>query len=280
MQRPYLIGAGVRSDDPSTFSALAAMYDRGEIDHIQLMVIPEPGHIFRSRLDRYADTSALVMIHAPHHGQGVNPCAPQAFDNRSRDAIEQWTEHAMAITAEAADTLASPHIVLHAGRYEDGTKAEACEGMNRFLDRYYDDRFILENLPEVYGGYHLLGSTAGALAALGDGRIRGYCLDFAHLYCTANYLGLSYAAELARFDDLPVRLHHLSNSERGSITDRHLELDHPNGGLDFDLVMRRLKDHPGIHTSLEFKENDAGVYARQLPVFDRIYRETGAGASR
>jgi endonuclease IV len=277
MHRPYLIGAAVRSDDPATFHALAAMHERGEIDQIQLQVIPEPARIVRSRLDAYASTSALVYIHAPHHGQGVNPCAPSAFDRRDLQEIEEWIDSAMAITTEAADTLDAPRIVLHAGRYEDGRDVEAADGWERFLDRHFDERFILENLPAVHAGYRMLGSTAAELARLGGGRIRGYCLDFAHLYCTVNLLHRPYAAELGRFGDLPVRLFHLSNSERDAATDRHLELDHPEGGIDLDCVMGWLKAHPGIPTCLEFKHGDARVYARQLPVFDHLFRTRPAG---
>jgi endonuclease IV len=271
MQRPYLIGAGVRSDDIATFNTLSGMYDAGTIDHIQLMVIPEKHHTFKKRLETITTSNARIFLHAPHHGQGVNPCAPAAFDQRERAEIDKWIEDAMALTFEAADILGTPIIVLHAGRYEDGKKEEAFHCIREFLREYGDPRLILENLPEVYAGYHLLGSTAEELARIGTGLVNGYCLDFAHLYCTTNYLKLDYNNELEGFEKLPVRLHHLSNSERGSIKDQHLELDHPNGGLDFATVIGYIRRHPGVHTSLEYKNNNAEIYYEQLEVFDRIY---------
>jgi endonuclease IV len=275
MKRPYCIGAGVRSDDLLTFSALSRLYGNGSIDHIQVLIIPEHTRIFRGRLDEIAASDALIYIHAPHHGQGVNPCAPAAFEKRPLHEMVEGIEQAMMQTFEAADRLSAPLIVLHAGRYEAGGKQDAMTATREFLAQYRDPRIILENLPEVYDGYHLLGSTESDLSLMGKGLVGGYCLDFAHLYCTANYLNLSFGEELARFEAVPVKLFHLSNSERNSITDQHLELDHPGGGIDFSSVIRYIKNHPTIHTSLEYKENCADIYARQLEVFNRYYHKYG-----
>ena len=275
MTRNYLIGAGVRSDDMGTFNTLSTMYHAGLIDHIQVMLIPQEDKLFRKHLEVISSSGAYIIVHAPHHGQGVNPCAPTAFETRSPAEISAWIESAMSQTFEAADLLDTPSIVMHAGRYESGKKDAAISTLQEFLSIYRDPRIILENLPEVYAGFHLLGSTADELVQISDGLVNGYCLDFAHLYCTTNFLHLSYARELSKFGDLsdshPVKLHHLSNSIKGSITDEHLELNHKNGGLDFDLVIGYIKKHPDIQTSLEYKQNNAEIYVEQLKVFDNLY---------
>ena len=77
---------------------------------------------------------------------------------------------------------------------------------------------------------------------------------------------------LAAFLALPVRFHHLSNSRVGSITDQHLPLDHPDGGIPIDLVMEWIRNHPGNQTSLEYKNSDHSIYQQQLQVFDDLYR--------
>ena len=46
---------------------------------------------------------AAAGIPAPHHGHGVNPCAPAAYD--ARPLSEKHIEEAMNRTFEAADTL-------------------------------------------------------------------------------------------------------------------------------------------------------------------------------
>jgi sugar phosphate isomerase/epimerase len=273
MKRPYDIGATVRSDDPSTFAGLTRLHTLGAIGHIQLMLIPEhDSSIAQRRLENIESAGIPIIIHAPHHGQGVNPCAPAAFEQRSEQEMSRWIEHAMEQTFEAADVLHSPLIVLHAGRYEEGKKEEAISRFGEFLTEYPDTRLIVENLPEVYGGYHLLGSTADECVRITKERCSGYCLDFAHLYCTANYFGRPYQDLLEGFASLPVRLFHLSNTEQGSITDRHLELDHPDGGIDFGAVIRTVQRHLDIPVTLEYKYNDSRVYERQLQVFDSLYR--------
>ena len=46
---------------------------------------------------------AAAGIPAPHHGHGMNPCAPSAYD--ARPLPEKHIEEAMNRTFEAADTL-------------------------------------------------------------------------------------------------------------------------------------------------------------------------------
>ncbi|TAJ45288.1 TIM barrel protein [Methanofollis fontis] len=280
MKRGYRIGAGVRSDDERTFPVLARMYEVGTIDHVQVQVIPEPAPLFHRHIERIADAGITIVIHAPHHAHGVNPCAPSAYDDRPAAEIQAWTESALAETLEAADITTADRIVLHTGRYLPGERAEAETTFAAFLDKHFDPRFILENLPSVYADYPLLGNTAEELVLLGGGRIRGYCLDFPHLYCTANYLHRPFAELLAPFADLPLRLFHLSNSRRGSITDEHLPLDHPDGGLDFTEVIPFIAQRPAIDVSLEYKQNDPAVYDEQVRAFDRIYHSVMGTAEK
>ncbi|KDE54490.1 TIM barrel protein [Methanoculleus sp. MH98A] len=269
----YNLGCTVRIDDEGTLALLAGLYEEGAIRHIQVQAVPLARQFFRERLDRIAASGIPVVVHAPHHGHGVNPCAPAAYDDRPAKEIEEYIEEAMRQTLEAADTLGAETIVLHAGRYEPGGRSAAEETFADFLDRNTDPRLALENLPAVYAGYPLLGNTAEELAALAGKKITRFCLDFPHLACTANYRHLSFVDELERFEDLNVALHHLSNIRRGSITDEHLALDRPDGGLDLAAVFARLRRHAGVPTTLEYKEDSADVYTRQVKVFAGLWED-------
>ena len=269
----YNLGCTVRLDDEETLALLAGLYKDGAIRHIQVQIVPLARQLFRERLDRIAASSIPVVVHASHHGHGVNPCAPAAYDDRPPGEIEEYIEEAMRQTLEAADTLGAETIVLHAGRYEPGGRSAAEETFAHFLDRHADPRLALENLPAVYAGYPLLGNTAEELAALAGTKITRFCLDFPHLACTANYRHLSFADELNKFEDLDVVLHHLSNIRLGSITDEHFELDHPDGGLDLAAVFARLRRHPAVPTTLEYKEDSADVYTRQVKVFAGLWED-------
>jgi sugar phosphate isomerase/epimerase len=263
----------MRLDDEATLALLAGLYEKRAIDHIQVQAVPLPGQAFEEHLAAVAATGIPSIIHAPHHSHGVNPCAPAAYDDRPLTEIEAHIERVMTQTFEAADTLGAETIVLHAGRYRPGGHAAAEEEFPRFLDHYFDPRLTLENLPAVYAGYPLLGNDAHELAAIAGGRITRFCLDFPHLACTTNHRGLPFAEELERFESLDVTLHHLSNIRRGSITDEHLELDHPDGGLDLAAVFARLRRHKTIPTTLEYKEDSPAVYARQVRVFAGLWED-------
>jgi len=266
----YNLGGTVRIDDPET---LALLVEEDAIRHIQVQafLLPEPA--FRERIAAIALTGIPVVIHAPYHSHGVNPCAPAVRDNRPLAVIEAHIEEAMSQTIEAADTLGAETIVLHAGRYEPGGRAAAEETFAAFMDRHNDPRLTLENLPAVHAGCPLLGNTAGELAALAAKKIARFCLDFPHLACTANYRRLAFAEELEQFETLDVVLHHLSNLRRDSITDEHLELDHPDGGLDLAAVFSRLRRHPAVPTTLEYKRDSPAVYPRQAKVFSRLWKD-------
>ncbi len=274
---PYLIGCGVRSDDLETFKGLAVLAEQGVIDHIQVLVIPGSEPEFRSRIETMAAYDVLCILHAPHHPQGVNPCFPSAVDPKNPAKARECLESALNQTFRMADELESPIIVLHAGHYPQGMREEAFRGFSDFLDHHFDPRYVLENLPEVFRDLNFIGTSAPDLLLLSNGKIKGYCLDFPHLYCTSNYWKRSFDDELRQFETMSVSLHHLSNSRKSSFRDEHLPLDHPDGGLDFDLVMNWISRHPGVHTSLEYKYNDIGIYNSQIIEFNRIftrYQET------
>ena len=262
----------MRLDDETTLALLAGLYKEHAIDHIQVQAVPLPGQAFEEHLAAVAATGIPSIIHAPHHSHGVNPCAPAAYDDRPLTEIEAHIELAMNQTFEAADTLGAETIVLHAGRYRPGEHAAAEEEFSRFLDHYFDPRLTLENLPAVFRGRPMLGTTAEELVDLADGRIQGFCLDFAHLYCAANYRNIPYPEALEPFQALNIRHLHLSNTTEGSIADRHLPLDHPGGGLPFPEVVRCIRAHPEVPVSLEYRRS-AGFYASQVAVFDAVYEK-------
>ena len=269
----YNLGCTVQLDDEQTLALLAGLYKVGRIRHIQVQAVPLPPALFRMHLGRVAAAGIPSVVHAPHHSHGVNPCAPAAYDDRPAADIKENIELAMSQTLEAADILGAETIVLHAGRYEPGGHSAAVEEFSGFLDAYADPRLTLENLPPVYAGYPLLGNTAGELATLAGGKITRFCLDFPHLACTVNHRQLSFAAELERFETLDVALHHLSNLRCGSITDEHLELDHPDGGLDLAAVFARLRRYPAVPVTLEYKEDVPTVYTRQVRVFAGLWED-------
>jgi endonuclease IV len=273
MQRAYRIGGGMRSDDLETFHVLSLLADQGLIDHIQVYVSPAPEEILNGEIEEIATTDARIVVHAPHHLDRVNPADPSLGGSMSVKDGEAQIEAGMADAFEFADRLDASYIVAHAGFIGHLDHETVVSNVRSFIDRYHDRRLLIENLPAVHKNLLFFGATAEELKSLNLSRIGGICLDFAHLYCSANYLSIPYEEMLTAFSALPVRFHHLSNSRTGSITDQHLPLDHPEGGIPIDQVMVWVKNHLANQTSLEYKNSDHSIYQQQLRVFDDLYHQ-------
>lgn len=262
----------MRSDDLETFHLLSLLADQGLIDHIQVYVVPAPEEVLNRGIEEIAMTDARIIVHAPHHHEGVNPADPSLGGSIPAATGKAQIEAGMADAFEVADRLDAPFIIAHAGFFGQLDWQTALINVRSFIDLYHDRRLLIENLPSVHKDLKFIGATAEELRSLNLSRTGGVCLDFAHLYCTANYLSLPYRDLLHSFSTLPVRFHHLSNSRIGSITDQHLPLDHPEGGIEFDLVMEWVRNHPQNQTSLEYKNSAHAIYEQQLLVFDDLYR--------
>lgn len=272
LSRPYRIAGAVRLRDPEALPVFARLVGDGRLDAVQVYV---PGPLTpddRRRLDAYLALDTRFIVHAPHHRDGVNPVEPTAPYGLTPAEGRARLRDGMGAALESADLLGADRVVIHGGCLVGSTPAGAIDAMASFLDEWTDPRLLLENLPAVSRDLRFYGTSADELRALGDGRIQGYCLDFAHLYVAANHFGWDYTAALAAFDHLPVRYHHLSNSPAGSVLDRHTPLDAPGGGVPFEHAFTWIRAHPENATCLEYKNTAAGLYEGQLGVFDALYR--------
>jgi sugar phosphate isomerase/epimerase len=267
---PFRPGVSLRQTDPAFAAPLAALFEQGLIDHIQLQMVPGPGPENSLVIETLEAAGARVLIHAPYHVHGVNPCSPGAVREQTAEQGLAAIENAMALSFEAADRFSSPVIVIHAGTFGTGERESAVRTFGSFLSEYRDDRLVLENLPATFRKRTMLGTTAAELLEISKGRLAGFCLDYAHLACTAGQTGLDFGIELAAFEQCDVRMQHLSNPSRDPWLDRHLPLDSLEGGLDFSRVMPEIGRRPQVPLSLEYHE-DAAFYLQQLEVFKRLY---------
>ena len=277
MSRPYRIAGAVKIRDPASADALAGLARDARLDGIQVYVAGPLTPVDRAAIDAHASLPTAFAVHAPHHEDGVNPVEPTAPGDLSPVEGRARLEAGMSAALEAADLLAADTVVFHAGCVVRHAPTEALAAMAAFLDDWTDPRLVLENMPAIHRDLVFVGTSATELAALGDGRVPGYCLDLAHLYVASNYRGWDYGVALAAFGDLPVRYHHLSNSPAGSIRDRHLPLDAPGGGVPFEHAISWIAAHASTMTCLEYKTAGGGVYDAQLAVFDNLYRRHAHG---
>lgn len=265
MTRKKRFGAGCLFSRPEVFDSRAQMLDASEIGHVQLMMIPVDPLDFRSAIEVFEPYRGCIRIHAPHHGQGINPCAPELYAE-GRGNIAAFFDEAMAQTLEAADRTGSEIIVLHAGRYLPGQREEAITRFAEFLDRYPDRRYILESLPDLSPGPRYLGILPEELKLLGGVSISGYCADFPHLWCTSVAAGLAYQDILNQMFSLPVRFTHLSGSPGPHTDHQHLLLDDPDNAFSLEWIRPVLQGHPNLEISLEFGTDDPEVILNQIRI--------------
>ena len=266
LKKSVRLGAGCLFSQPDVFESRAHLIESQEIGHVQLMMIPTTEPSFRNQIEKFESYSGKIRIHAPHHMQQVNPCAPALYADATIQDIHAHIEDAMAQTCEAADRTESKIIVLHAGRYLPGDKETAITQFHDFLDLYHDPRFILESLPDLQQGYPYLGTTPRELLILGSDRVAGYCADFPHLWCTAQSQQISYQDILYQLAQLPVQFTHLSGSPGPNEDRQHLLFDDPENRFDLDLIRPYLMENPDLEISLEFAVDDPEVIRTQLRI--------------
>ncbi|MFH0966080.1 MAG: hypothetical protein V1862_00130, partial [Methanobacteriota archaeon] len=135
-----------------------------------------------------------------------------------------------------------------------------------FLDQYHDNRFILENLPDLQIGLPYLGTTPNDLKILGGNTISGYCVDFPHLWCTSLSKHISYQEVLNQMNTLPIQFTHLSGSPGPETERQHLLFDDPDNRFSLDLIRPFLMNHQALEISLEFAVDDPTVIRSQLMI--------------
>ncbi len=257
-------GAGCLSSSPSVFLNRMDMVREGVSVHTQLMIIPEERRVFENHLELYETCAGTIRIHAPHHTQHVNPCEPALYASGLTIPVTDHIEMAMEQTLEAADRTKSPFIVLHAGRYTKGTAPEAIARFHAFLDRYPDPRYILETLPILGCGHPLLGITPGELLTLANGKIRRFCHDLPHIFCTSQALGIPYEEFLSSFDAVPASFFHLSGTPGTGTAIQHLSLGDPGNMLPHAPAKAWFTRHPEIEVSVEIASDDPAVVRAEL----------------
>ncbi|MBR1648761.1 MAG: hypothetical protein IJ689_04080 [Alphaproteobacteria bacterium] len=187
---------------------------------IELMVIPDCGieslNIFKHK---FADLE--VRIHAPHNIMG--------FDAGSRE-LEKSNIRILASSQRAADILQAKSIVVHAGC---GHGARYLQETARQFKLFADSRIVVENLPAFASDETPLhGNTPDEIALIMAESGCGFCFDFSHAICAANYYGLDIKSQLKGFYNLKPTVYHMCDGMMGEMQDKHLHFGDGNYPLE------------------------------------------------
>lgn len=183
---------------------------------IELMVVPQTPTADLESFKRLFD-GLEVRIHAPHNVMG--------FDAGSR-ALEKQNREILALSQQAADMLKAETIVVHAGC---GHGREYLEETARQFKLFADKRIVVENLPAYASdGAPLHGNTPDEIAYIRDKSGCGFCFDFSHALCAANYLKLDVEKQLSGFYALEPDVYHLCDGDVRETEDKHMHFGEGN----------------------------------------------------
>ena len=187
---------------------------------IELMVVPQPDLADLKTFKKHFK-GLEVRIHAPHNIMG--------FDAGSR-SLEKQNREILSLSQRAADMLGAKTIVVHAGC---GHGRENLEETARQFKLFADKRIVVENLPAYASdGTPLHGNTPDEIAFIRSESGCGFCFDFSHALCAANFFGLDIEKQLAGFYALKPDVYHLCDGRSDERDDKHLhfgEGDYPLG---------------------------------------------------
>lgn len=215
------IGLKLWSTNFELFSPAVSLYRGGEIDFVELYVVPSSFHKDTLGILR----SVPITLHAPHEKHGLDL-------GKKSDTNEQLIGEAIFF----AEYFRSSKIVVHPGySHKDSV-------LSYNIKSLLDSRFLLENMPviadEALGGGKLLGATLGhirEMTSLGN----KLCLDFGHAVKSAVSQGWDYKRFISgMISDFTPEYFHISDGALDNPYDEHLDLG--RGGVDLSWVKGQL----------------------------------------
>lgn len=194
----------------------------GTFDFLELMALPESFADTKDKIAQQVKGQMKVVIHAPHQGQGVNTCNPEAYQNNRRllDSAQRF-----------ADLLDSDIIILHVGY---GNREYGVDETIRQFRLIADERIAVENLPEYcpIDKMHFQGTTPQEIARIKDETGCKFCYDFCHGICASNSLARDKWQDVQDYANLNPDMYHLCDSDWQGTDDMH---GHYGEG-DYDLA--------------------------------------------
>ena len=183
---------------------------------VELMVVPDAPkddlRLIRSLLE-----GCEVRIHAPHNTMG--------FDAGNK-SLEKQNLEILSLSQYAADIFDAKTIVVHAGC---GHGKEYLQETARQFKLFADERIVVENLP-VFASDEapLHGNTPEEIAYIREYSGCGFCFDFSHAICAANYLKIDIDKQLAGFFALKPTVYHICDGNIDETEDKHLHFGEGN----------------------------------------------------
>lgn len=211
------IGLKLYSTDTALIPEAMDLYERELFHFIELYVIPRTP---REMITQWERLEVPFVIHAAHSLHGINLAQAEK---------EKDNGHYFGATCKIADTLGAEWIIVHGGN--DGSILETI----RQIGLIGDSRIVIENKPKIgLRDEACIGWAPADFQKIADaGRLRGFVLDFAHAACAACSEGIDEMRMIESFLAFHPVVFHLSDGNRTSSKDAHLNLGKGNRDLGF-----------------------------------------------
>jgi len=187
------------------------LYNDNVFDYIELYVVPDSLNC----LDIWQKVNIPYVIHCPHSAHGFN-LAKKSHRAYNFEIYKQVKEY--------ADILNAKYIIFHGGI--DGNIEETAYQLAEF----HEEKALLENKPCIalsnnMKGKYCRGFNVEEIRTVKDRADCGFCLDFGHAICAANYQKkdrLAYIVDLVKLN--PNMFHLADLNDINSVYDSHLHL--------------------------------------------------------
>ena len=217
------------------------LYDQGYFDYIELYAVPNT----LDSLKKWKHLTIPYIIHCPHFMHGFN------LAEKSKRQENKKIYHEVKIFA---DELNASYIIFHGGM--DGTIEETVFQLNQ-ID---DSRALIENKPyiplsEKLGITYCRGATIDEISFVLQNTRCGFCLDFCHAMCSANWQKIEPYSYVQKFNLLQPKMYHLSDlKEEFSPYDSHYNFG--KGQLNFDKILSNLSNNAIVSIETEKKSHE------------------------
>lgn len=208
------LGLKLYSTNVELIAEARRLKEKEFFEYIELYTIP---HSYEKTIDDWKALNIPFVIHAPHSFHGINLAQADMWETNQRNFKEAQL---------FADSLGADTIIVHGGN--NGSFAETL----RQITLLNEKRIALENKPKFGQKKELcIGwSPAQFQQAVDDGFSNAFILDFAHAAYAANSLNIDTMEIIRGFVEFKPKIFHLSDGEKSSEIDIHLNLG--KGSLD------------------------------------------------
>lgn len=185
---------GVKTYDSEEF--LDMFVDKS--DFFEIQAIRKNDYSFLYKYDKE------IVLHCEHQGFGVN-IADSSILEKNILSIE--------FAKELANKINAKKIIIHPGHFEN----EFCSVENsiNFLNEFCDERFIVENMPEIGGKLKKIriGSSPEELKHILNKTKVGFCFDINHAIEYSITNNLDYWEIISEFEKLKPTHYHLGGEK-------------------------------------------------------------------